>query len=45
METKRTYARPELKVVEVRHHGMLMTSGLQQGKAASMSVTYDEEDI
>ena len=45
METKRVYARPQMRVVELRQHRMLMTSGLQQGKSASMSVTYEEEDI
>ena len=39
---RKDYERPAMKVVEVKHHRMLMTSNL---KSATMTVTYDEEDI
>ena len=43
MKQKREYGRPEMRVVELRHTGMLMTSGGE--KQATMTVTYEEEDI
>ena len=42
MKQKRVYGRPEMRVVELRHAGMLMTSG---DRSATMTVTYEEEDI
>jgi len=46
METsKRKYERPAMKAVELRHKGMLMTSGLTSTKGASMNVVYEEEDF
>jgi len=42
---RKDYQRPQMRVVELRQHGMLMTSGEGLGKSASMSVTYEEEDI
>jgi hypothetical protein len=42
MKQKKVYGRPEMRVVELRNAGMLMTSGDRQ---ATMTVTYDEEDI
>ena len=44
MKQKKEYGRPEMRVVELRHAGMLMTSG-GDSKSASMSVEYQEEDI
>ena len=43
MKQKKVYGRPEMKVVELRHAGMLMVSG--GDRQATMTVTYDEEDI
>ena len=45
MKQKRHYGRPEMRVVELRHTGMLMTSDQNYSKSASMSVEYQEEDI
>ena len=42
---KRNYEIPAMKVVELRHKGMLMTSGLTSTKGASMNVVYEEEDF
>ena len=43
MKQKREYGRPEMKVVELRHKCSILTvSGDRQ---ATMTVTYDEEDI
>ena len=41
MKTK-VYQRPTTKIVQLQHHGMLMTSGQVQ---ATMNDTWDEEDI
>ena len=43
MKQKKEYGRPEMRVVELRHAGMLMTSGGES--KATMTVTYEEEDI
>ena len=43
MKQKREYGRPEMRVVELRNAGMLMTSG--GDRQATMTVTYDEEEI
>jgi hypothetical protein len=40
---RRTYERPQMRVVELRQTGMLMVSG--GDKQATMTVTYEEEDI
>ena len=45
MKQKKEYVKPAMRTVELRHTGMLMTSGLQNSKSASMSVEYEEEDI
>ena len=46
IETKRHYQRPQMRVVELRRQcHILAGSGEGLGKSASMSVTYDEEDI
>lgn len=45
MKQKKEYVMPAMRTVELRHAGMLMTSGLQNSKSASMSVEYEEEDI
>ena len=37
---KNHYTQPTMRAVELRQHGMLMASN-----SATMSVTYDEEDI
>lgn len=43
---RQDYQRPEMKVVELRQQcHILAGSGEGLGKSASMSVTYDEEDI
>ena len=42
MKTKREYERPTMKVAELRHRVILMASG---DRKATLSVTYDEEDI
>jgi hypothetical protein len=40
------YQRPEMLVVELRQRSSILAgSGEGLGKSASMSVTYDEEDI
>ena len=41
MKTK-VYQKPTMKVVQLQHHGMLMTSG---GVQATMNGTFVEEDI
>ena len=43
MKQKKVYGRPEMRVVELRHTGMLMVSG--GDRQATMTVTYEEEDI
>ena len=43
MKQKKEYGRPEMRVVELRHAGMLMTSG--GDRQATMTVTYEEEEI
>ena len=45
IETKRTYARPQMRVVELRQQCHILTGSEPQGKSASMNVTYEEEDI
>ena len=46
IETKRQYARPQMRVVELKQRcHILAGSGEPLGKSASMSVTYEEEDI
>ena len=45
MKQKRQYVMPAMRTVELRQTGMLMGSGLQNSKSASMSVEYQEEDI
>ena len=46
IETKREYQRPQMQVVELRQRCCILAgSGEGLGKSASMSVTYDEEDI
>ena len=44
MMKRKTYEKPAMKVVELRHSGMLMTSEPVSGKKASMNATYEEED-
>ena len=43
MKQKKVYGRPEMRVVELRNAGMLMTSG--GDRQATMTVTYEEEEI
>ena len=44
MKQKREYGRPEMRVVELRQKcGILVGSG--EDRSASMTVTYEEEDI
>ena len=43
---RKDYQRPQMRVVELRQQcHILAGSGEGLGKSASMSVTYDEEDI
>lgn len=44
MKQKREYGRPEMKVVELRHKCCILT-GSGGDRQATMTVTYDEEDI
>ena len=45
MKQKRVYVTPAMDTVELKHTGMLMTSGPGNNSSASMSVNYYEEDI
>jgi len=43
---RKTYQRPTTMVVELRQQCCILSgSGLTQGKSATMTVTYEEEDI
>ena len=43
---RKDYQRPQMRVVELRQQcHILAGSGLTQGKSATMTVTYEEEDI
>ena len=42
---RKEYEKPTMQVVELRHTGMLMTSGDNQAASAGISLTYEEEDI
>ena len=44
MKQKREYGRPEMKVIELRQRCCILT-GSGGEKQATMTVTYDEEDI
>lgn len=44
MKQKREYGRPEMRVVELRHKCCILT-GSGGDRQATMTVTYDEEDI
>ena len=42
---RKEYEKPTMQIVELRHTGMLMTSGDNQAASAGISLTYEEEDI
>ena len=44
MKQKKEYGRPEMKVVELRHKCCIL-AGSGGDRQATMTVTYDEEDI
>ena len=43
MKQKREYGRPEMKVVELRQKCCILTGS--GGRSATMTVTYEEEEI
>ena len=45
-ETKKQYARPQMRVVELRHQCYILAgSGEGLRKSVRMNVTYEEEEI